>query len=166
MKGIRIVLQEMASKDPKAQAAKPEQFVDLTFIRELDKSGFIDRLNKPAPAVASAGPTPAASAKEQPATPEKTTLTSKPSPSPQTNISLPPITTKPALQPVAPAVRKTTAGEEYTVKAGDTLSHLAFRYYGDAFKWEKIYEANKERLKNPDFIYIGQTLVIPLDRKS
>jgi NitT/TauT family transport system substrate-binding protein len=167
MKGIRIVLQEMASKDPKAQAAKPEQFVDLTFIRELDKSGFIDRLNKTAPVVASGGQqTPVASAKEQPATAEKTTLASKPSSSPQTNISLTSVTTKPAVQPVSPAARKTTAGEEYTVKAGDTLSHLALRYYGDAFKWEKIYEANKERLKNPDYIYVGQTIVIPLDRKS
>jgi NitT/TauT family transport system substrate-binding protein len=46
IKGIQIVLRELASKDPKAQGARPEQFVDLTFIKELDNSGFIDRLNK------------------------------------------------------------------------------------------------------------------------
>jgi len=166
MKGIRIVLQEMASKNPKAEAAKPDQFVDLTFIRELDRSGFIDRLHKPAPAVASRGRTPPASAKEQPATAEKTTLASKPSPSPQTKVSLTPISNKPVVQPLSPTAAKTTAAEEYTVKAGDTLSHLALRYYGDAFKWEKIYAANKERMKNPDYIYIGQTIMIPLDRKS
>ena len=52
------------------------------------------------------------------------------------------------------------------VEAGDMLSHPALRHYGDAFKWEKIYAANKERMKNPDYIYIGQTIMIPLDRKS
>jgi hypothetical protein len=53
LKGIHIMLRELGVKDPKAAAAKPEQFVDLTFIGELDKSGFIDRLYKSTPAVAS-----------------------------------------------------------------------------------------------------------------
>jgi NitT/TauT family transport system substrate-binding protein len=38
LKGIQIMLREMGAKDPKAAAARPEQFVDLTFIEELDKS--------------------------------------------------------------------------------------------------------------------------------
>ena len=32
---------------------------------------------------------------------------------------------------------------------------------GDPFKWEKIYEANKETMNNPHYIYVGQRIVIP-----
>jgi len=35
-----------AERDPRAKTTKPEQFVDMTFIRELDQSGFIDGLYK------------------------------------------------------------------------------------------------------------------------
>jgi NitT/TauT family transport system substrate-binding protein len=52
IKGIQIVLRQLASKDPKAQGVKAEQFVDSTFLTELDKSGFIDRLYKPTQVVA------------------------------------------------------------------------------------------------------------------
>jgi len=36
----------LAARDPRAKSAKPEQFVDMTFIQELDKSGYIDALYK------------------------------------------------------------------------------------------------------------------------
>ena len=49
----------------------------------------------------------------------------------------------------------------YTVVAGDTLSKIAKREYGDASKWQRIYEANKDTIKNPDLIYPGQTFKIP-----
>ena len=49
----------------------------------------------------------------------------------------------------------------YTVVAGDTLSKIAKREYGDASKWHQIYEANKDTIKNPDLIYPGQTFKIP-----
>ena len=49
----------------------------------------------------------------------------------------------------------------YTVKSGDTLSKIAQREYGDAGDWRKIYEANKDTIKNPDLIYPGQTFIIP-----
>jgi nucleoid-associated protein YgaU len=49
----------------------------------------------------------------------------------------------------------------YTVVAGDTLSKIAKREYGDAAKWNRIYEANKDTIKNPDLIYPGQTFKIP-----
>ena len=49
----------------------------------------------------------------------------------------------------------------YTVVAGDTLSKIAKREYGDASAWHRIYEANKETIKNPDLIYPGQTFKIP-----
>ena len=49
----------------------------------------------------------------------------------------------------------------YTVVAGDTLSKIAKREYGDASDWKRIYEANKDTIKNPDLIYPGQTFKIP-----
>ena len=49
----------------------------------------------------------------------------------------------------------------YTVVAGDTLSKIAKREYGDASKWHQIYEANKDTIKTPDLIYPGQTFKIP-----
>jgi NitT/TauT family transport system substrate-binding protein len=46
MKGLQRVLDQIAEKNPKAKAAKPDQFVDTSFLRELDQSGFIDGLYK------------------------------------------------------------------------------------------------------------------------
>ena len=48
-----------------------------------------------------------------------------------------------------------------TVKAGDSLSKIAKRELGDANKWKAIYEANKDKIKNPDLIHPGQELTIP-----
>ena len=57
----------------------------------------------------------------------------------------------------APAATRT-----YTVKAGDSLSKIAQREYGDGAQWKKIYEANREVIgKNPDLIHPGQTLTLP-----
>jgi nucleoid-associated protein YgaU len=49
----------------------------------------------------------------------------------------------------------------YTVVAGDSLSKIAKHFYGEANKYMKIFEANKDQLKNPDLIKPGQTLRIP-----
>ena len=51
--------------------------------------------------------------------------------------------------------------KSYTVVAGDTLSKIAKREYGDAGQWKRIYEANKDTIKNPDLIYPDQVLNIP-----
>jgi nucleoid-associated protein YgaU len=51
--------------------------------------------------------------------------------------------------------------QSYTVVKGDSLSKIAKRFYGDAQQWQKIYEANKDQIKNPDLIYPGQTVRIP-----
>lgn len=50
----------------------------------------------------------------------------------------------------------------YTVVKGDYLSKISKRVYGDAMKYDIIFEANKPMLKDPDKIYPGQVLVIPL----
>ena len=50
----------------------------------------------------------------------------------------------------------------YTVKSGDTLSKIAREHYGDAGRYPEIFEANKPMLKDPDKIYPGQVLRIPV----
>lgn len=51
--------------------------------------------------------------------------------------------------------------EWYVVQKGDTLSHLAKRYYGKAGLYMKIFNANKDILTDPNLIKIGQKLRIP-----
>lgn len=52
-------------------------------------------------------------------------------------------------------------GEEiYEVKSGDSLSKIAKNYPG--MTWQKIFEANKDKIKDPNLIHPGQKLVIPL----
>ncbi len=49
----------------------------------------------------------------------------------------------------------------YKVQSGDTLSKIAKEVYGNANQYNKIFEANRDKLDNPDRIYPGQELVIP-----
>ena len=49
----------------------------------------------------------------------------------------------------------------YTIEAGDSLSKIAKRVYGDAMKWKALFEANREVIKDPDLIYPGQKIRIP-----
>ena len=49
----------------------------------------------------------------------------------------------------------------YTVVAGDSLSKIAKKLYGDASKWRVIFEANTDVIKNPDLIQPGQKFKIP-----
>ena len=47
--------------------------------------------------------------------------------------------------------------------AGDSLSKIAKQFYGDANRWQRIFEANKDKIKDPDLIYPGQVIKIPND---
>jgi len=49
----------------------------------------------------------------------------------------------------------------HTVKSGESLSKIAKHYYGDPMKYNAIFEANTNILKNPDVIHPDQELVIP-----
>ncbi|UII80175.1 LysM peptidoglycan-binding domain-containing protein [Flagellimonas sp. CMM7] len=49
----------------------------------------------------------------------------------------------------------------HTVKGGESLSKIAKHYYGDAMKYNKIFDANTNILSNPDVIHPDQVLVIP-----
>jgi LysM repeat protein len=49
----------------------------------------------------------------------------------------------------------------HTVKSGETLGKIAKQYYGNASKYQDIFKANSDILKNPDLIHPGQELIIP-----
>lgn len=53
------------------------------------------------------------------------------------------------------------AAQYYVVKKGDTLWKIAESYYGDGSLYKKIFEANKDILKDPNVIKVGQKLRIP-----
>ena len=53
------------------------------------------------------------------------------------------------------------ATQWYEVKKGDTLSKIAKEIYGDPSLYPKIFEANKDRLRDPDLIQVGQKLRLP-----
>ena len=58
----------------------------------------------------------------------------------------------------APAGSSSGSGTTYTVQSGDSLSKIGSKY---GVGWQKIYEANRDKLDNPDKIYPGQELKIP-----
>jgi len=58
-------------------------------------------------------------------------------------------------------VADTSYYAKHTVKSGESLSKIAKHYYGDAMKYNAIFEANKDILKSADMIHPNQELVIP-----
>jgi nucleoid-associated protein YgaU len=65
------------------------------------------------------------------------------------------ITIDPSLPPPKPKE------QAYTVQSGDTLSKISKQFYGDANRYMKIFDANKDQLKDPNTIKAGQVLRIP-----
>jgi nucleoid-associated protein YgaU len=53
--------------------------------------------------------------------------------------------------------------EIYEIVSGDTLGGIAKKYYGKASLYTRIHEANKELIPDPNKIYPGQKIKIPLD---
>ena len=68
-----------------------------------------------------------------------------------------------AAEPAAPLAPTGTTGQSqtYVVVAGDSLSKIARHYYGDANKWPRIHEANRDQIPNPDLIHPRQKLTNP-----
>lgn len=61
----------------------------------------------------------------------------------------------------APRVTPAPPSRTYTVVKGDSLSRIAQREYGDPKLWTRLFEANRDIIKDPDLIYPGQTLRLP-----
>jgi len=59
-------------------------------------------------------------------------------------------------------MEKTIEEKFYLVQIGDTLWKIAKKFYNNPQEWKRIYSANP-RIKNPDRIYPGETLIIPLE---
>ena len=69
------------------------------------------------------------------------------------------ISVDPTAQSAAPP--SANGARTYTVQAGDSLSKISKKYYGDANQYMKIFEANRDALNDPNKIFPGQTLKIP-----
>ena len=54
-----------------------------------------------------------------------------------------------------------SSNKSYTVVKGDCLWNIAKKFYGNGSKYTVIYNANKDKIKNPNLIYPGQVLTIP-----
>ena len=57
--------------------------------------------------------------------------------------------------------KASTAKRTYTVKKGDCLWNIAKQFYGNGALYTKIYDANTNKIANPNLIYVGQVFVIP-----
>lgn len=97
------------------------------------------------------------------AAPQAASRTAAPRPAPAGTGAVTP-TAQPGLQAVAPAARPASAASAqrtHTVAKGDTLSGIAQKVYGRADRWPAIFEANRDRIDDPNRIYPGQVLKIP-----
>ncbi|MDJ0944851.1 MAG: LysM peptidoglycan-binding domain-containing protein [Kiloniellales bacterium] len=63
----------------------------------------------------------------------------------------------PAKIEASPETRPATV----VIGPGDTLGGIAWKFYGDALAYVKIFEANRDRLQSPDLIYVGAKLRLP-----
>ena len=117
--------------------------IDLTFVKELDSSGFIDGLYRAQPVVAGR---------------------SEPRPLPESAVVKEKVSRAKRL--VSNPLDDVVLPQKYTVVTGDTLGHLALRFYGLSTKWPQIQQGNADTLKNPHYLYIGQELLIPPDSQA
>lgn len=58
-------------------------------------------------------------------------------------------------------VSDSTVYHRHVVQKGETLGKIAKHYYKDPMKYKQIFEANRDKLKNPDLIHPDQELIIP-----
>ena len=99
-------------------------------------------------------PAPAAAPSAQPAA----------APSPATRPALASPVASPSPPSGSPTQASTSSGpgEEYEVKAGDTLLLISQQFYGDVSQWRKIYDANRDVIgADPDKLALGMKLKIP-----
>ena len=54
-----------------------------------------------------------------------------------------------------------SGGRTYIVQSGDTLASISRKFYKSSARWEKILNANKESIHNPENLKVGQSLIIP-----
>jgi LysM repeat protein len=77
------------------------------------------------------------------------------------DISVDPSLPQPAKAQAASAAGAASGGRTYQVKPGDSLSKIAKEFYGNANEYQRIFEANRDKLPDPNKVQVGQELVIP-----
>jgi len=60
-----------------------------------------------------------------------------------------------------PQAAQSQSPKTYKVQPGDTLSAIAQKFYGKASEYNKIFQANKDKMPDADHVRAGQELVIP-----
>jgi LysM repeat protein len=68
-----------------------------------------------------------------------------------------------ALDSFSSSASKGATARTYVVRSGDTLSSIAQRFYHDAADWQWVYHENDKTVANPDMIYVGERLSVPLN---
>ena len=67
----------------------------------------------------------------------------------------------PAAQAAAASASGPSSARTYHVQPGDNLSKISKQFYGDANKYMRIFEANKDKMTDPDHLKAGTDLIIP-----
>jgi len=67
-----------------------------------------------------------------------------------------------ASRPAESSPAPKTTSKTHKVVKGDTLWAIAKKFYGNGSQYPKIFNANKDKIKNPNLIYPGQVLTIPV----
>ena len=75
------------------------------------------------------------------------------------NFTFPKMTSQALTQP---AVAANTAAEQYVIQKDDTLQKISKKLYGSYSKWTVIYDANRDVIKDPNFLKPGKVLKIPI----
>ncbi|HLH24750.1 MAG TPA: LysM peptidoglycan-binding domain-containing protein [Chloroflexota bacterium] len=86
-----------------------------------------------------------------------------PTPTPPPTTAPLPTVPRPALDtPVAAQASAAPSNSAvHVVQAGETLGQIALRYYGDANRWQVIYDANRGQLSSPSALAVNMRLTIP-----
>lgn len=153
---------------PKPPVAPKAPQVQIPIRPKAPKQDATVAVKPPAPAAKPAAPKavapePAAAPLSEPAKPRAPmAVAAKPvGPQAAPSVAVPKRVPAPQAAPVETAEAPTTSGSYYKVRSGDTLSALAQRHLGSAKRWPEIFEANRDKLKNPHWIAVGQELTIP-----
>lgn len=149
--------QDMAGNAGYLQGTPPPQTIDRSTIRKTRKIYVLE--------IATKGP------KEKPvaqAAPAKVqgSQESRPAPAPsladEISRSLQSAPIAPVAKPAAAPAAKQLAGPvQYKVEKGDTLQKISKKFYDTYGRWNKIYQANKDKISNPNRIKPGITITIP-----
>ncbi|MBF0504332.1 MAG: LysM peptidoglycan-binding domain-containing protein [Candidatus Omnitrophica bacterium] len=133
------------------EVTKPVPESEVRKIEESAVNAITDTTAKPPASGASAASEPAASAPAASA-PAATTPA----------VVVPVVGDQPAPAAVTGAQNGgNLQADTYTVQKDDTLQKISKKLFGSYGKWYKIYEANKDKIKNPNFVKPGTVLTIP-----